>query len=462
MVGPDRLATLLDPWLAGGGATYVAVSRGVRALVLDGRLPDGTRLPSERALAATLGVSRTTVSAAYDLLRGEGYLRSAHGAGSLVSIPAARVHRPDAGREEPAGVLDLTVAALPAPARLLGAVTAASADLPAQLAGHGLHPFGLPALRAAVARHLTGRGLPTGPEQVMVTSGALQGWNLLVRAVCRPGRPVLVEQPTYPAVVDALRAHHVRAVPLPVTAAGWDRPPAGMSAAHLTPDGQNPTGFVADEAARREVLAGLRDAVVAVDETFADLVLDGPVPPPAALLRPDVVTLGSMNKAFWAGLRIGWVRADPGLLNRLAHERASVDLGSPVLDQLVAVRLLDDAAAILAERRDLLRRSRAALEEALRARLPDWRWTSPRAGMALWVELPRPSATRLAAAALDLGLRITAGPRFAVDGTADRWLRVPFTLPAGRADVVADLLRQAWERSFSWTGRDSRASRWTV
>ncbi|GHH27966.1 MocR-like transcription factor YczR [Lentzea cavernae] len=461
-MGPDRLAALLEPWLSGGGAAYVALSRGVRGLVLDGRLPHGARLPSERSLAATLGVSRTTVSAAYDLLRAEGYLRSAHGAGSSISIPSARVQRPDSVAGEPADVLDLTVAALPAPSQLLDAVTAASADLSSQLAGHGLHPFGLPSLRAAVARHLTGRGLPTEPEQVLVTSGALQGWNLVVRAVCRPGQPVLVEQPTYPAVLDALRAHHVRPVPLPVTAAGWDRPPAGMSAAHLTPDGQNPTGLVAGEDARRRVLADLRDAVVAVDETFADLVLDGPAPLPAAVLRHDVVTLGSMNKAFWAGLRIGWMRADPALLNRLAHERASVDLGSPVLDQLVAVRLLDDADAILSERRDLLRRSRAALEEALRARVPDWRWTSPRAGMALWIELPRPSATRLAASALDLGLRITAGPRFAVDGTADRWLRVPFTLPAGQAEVVADLLREAWERSSAPSTRDPRVSGWTA
>ncbi|MFD4635919.1 PLP-dependent aminotransferase family protein [Lentzea sp. NPDC058436] len=461
-MGPDRLATLLEPWLSDGGAAYVALSLGVRGLVLDGRLASGTRLPSERSLAATLGMSRTTVSAAYDVLRAEGYLRSAHGAGSLITIPSSGVQRPDARPGEPADVLDLTVAALPAPSQLPGAVTAAASDLSAQLAGHGLHPFGLPSLRAAVARHLTGRGLPTEAGQVLVTSGALQGWNLVVRAVCGPGRPVLVEQPTYPAVLDALRAHHVRPVPLPVTASGWDSAPAGMSAAHLTPDGQNPTGLVAGEDARRRILAELGDAVVAVDETFADLVLDGPVAPPAAVLRHDVVTLGSMNKAFWAGLRIGWIRADPALLNRLAHERASVDLGSPVLDQLVAVRLLDDASAILADRRDLLRRSRAALEDALRVRFPDWRWTSPRAGMALWIELPRPSATRLAASALDLGLRITAGPRFAVDGTADRWLRVPFTLRAGQAETVADLLGQAWERSSSPVSREPRVPGWTA
>ncbi|WP_051792594.1 PLP-dependent aminotransferase family protein [Amycolatopsis jejuensis] len=461
-MGPDHLANLLEPWLSDSLAGYAAVSMGIRSLVLDGRLPNGTRLPSERAFAATLGVSRTTVSAAYNLLRAEGYMRSAHGAGSLITLPAASVQRPDTRLGEPEEILDLTVAALPAPSRLVEAAVAAAAELPSLLAGHGLHPFGLPALRTAVAKHLTGRGIATDAEQILVTSGALQGWNLLLRAVGRPGRPVLVEQPTYPAVLDALRAHHLRPVPLPVTAAGWDPPPAGMTMAHLTPDGHNPTGLVADETARRRLLAGLQCPVVAVDETFADLILDGPTPPPAAALRHDVVTLGSLNKAFWAGLRIGWIRANPELLARLARERASIDLGSPVLDQLVAVHLLDDAATVLASRRDHLRRSRAALEQALRARLPDWQWFPPKAGMALWVELPRPSATRLAASALDLGLRIIPGPRFTVDGTADRWLRLPFTLTTGQAGIVAGLLEQAWERSALPTTRALRVPRWTA
>lgn len=461
-MGAERLAALLEPWLAGDVPVYVAVSVGVRSLALDGRLPVGTRLPSERALAAALGVNRTTVSAGYNVLRQEGYLRSAQGAGSRIILPATATQRPDTRPGEPREVLDLTVAALPAPGQLPEAVRAAATDLSAQLAGHGLHPFGLPALRTAVARHLTRRGLPTDAEQILVTSGVLQGWNLLLRALGRPGAAVLVEQPTYPAVLDAVRAHHLRPVPLPVTAAGWDRPAAGTTLAHLTPDGQNPTGLVADEAARRQVLAGLRGAVVAVDETFADLVLDGPVSPPAATLGRNVVTLGSMNKAFWAGLRIGWARAEPDLLNRLAQERASVDLAGPVLDQLVAVRLLQDADTILADRRDLLRRSRTALEQALRARLPDWRWSSPRAGMALWVELPRPAATRIASAALDLGLRITPGPRFTVDGTADRRLRLPFTTAPHEVDTVVGLLQEASLRSAAPANRDLPVPRWTA
>jgi DNA-binding transcriptional MocR family regulator len=82
--------------------------------------------------------------------------------------------------------------------------------------------------------------------------------------------------------------------------------------------------------------------------------------------------------------------------------------------------------------------------------------------MALWVELPRPSATRIASAALDLGLRITPGPRFTVDGTADRWLRLPFTLAPDQAEAVADLLQEASLRSVSPSHRELHVPRWTA
>lgn len=82
--------------------------------------------------------------------------------------------------------------------------------------------------------------------------------------------------------------------------------------------------------------------------------------------------------------------------------------------------------------------------------------------MSLWFELPRPSATRLATSALDLGLRIAPGPRFTVDGTADRWVRLPFTLAAGGADTVVDVLERAWERSSVPTTRAQRVPHWTA
>jgi DNA-binding transcriptional MocR family regulator len=460
-VRTDRLAELLSPWLTDGPA-YAGVATGIRGLALDGRLAVDTRLPSERQLAVALGFSRTTVTAAYDVLRDEGYLRSAAGAGSRVTLPSSAPVRPDADPGEPASVWDLTVAAAPAPAQLLDAVAGATADLRPLLAGHGLHPYGLPALRAAVAEHLTGRGLATTPEQVLVTNGALAGWDMLLRTVTRPGQRALVEQPTYAAALDAVAANHLRPVPLPVGAEGWELPAAPADVALLTPDGQNPTGLLADDGQRRALLAALDAPVVVSDETFTDLVLDGPRSTPMAALDRRVVTLGSMSKSFWSGLRVGWVRADPPLLARLAQVRGTIDLSSPVLGQLVAVRLLAVADDVLADRVAWLRAARDALLAALARQLPDWRVVPPRAGAVLWVELPGHSSTRLAAHALDLGLRVTPGPRFTVDGTADRWLRLPLSMSPDRADAAVALLHAAEERTVY--GADSRRtpSRWTA
>lgn len=459
----ERLADLLGPWL-GAGPTFRALADGVRGLVLDGRLPSGTRVASERSLATALGVSRTTVTAAYDLLRAQGYLRSAGPAGSRTALPQAHVQRPDADPGEPAGVRDLTVAAQPAPPQLVEAVAAAAADLPPLMAGHGLHPYGLPVLREAVAAHLSRGGLATHPEQVLITSGALHAWHLLLRVLTRPGQRVLVEQPTYPAVIDAVRAQHLRPVALPVTSAGWEAPRGGGALAHVTPDGQNPTGLLATTGQRRALLTALDAAVVAADETFVDLVLDGPAPPSlAALDREDrTVVLGSLGKSFWAGLRVGWVRGEPDLLVRLAQARASVDLTSPVLDQLVGAHLLARAGEVLPERRATLRRSRDALTSALARRAPDWSFAVPRAGVALWVQVPEPGSTRLVAHALDLGLRLSPGPRFTIDGTADRWLRVPLTVPPEDADGCVALLVEAHARAAASTPTMRTPARWTA
>ncbi len=222
---PRQLVELLRPWL-GSGPAYLALASGLRGLALDGRLPVGTRVPSERELAVALAVARNTVTAAYDVLRQEGYLRSDHGAGSRIAIPAAVPARPDAEPGATADLLDLTVAALPAPGLLLDAVERATIALRPLLAGHGLYPLGVPALRESVARHLSARGLATRSEHVLITNGALHGWDLVLRTLASPGDRVLVEQPTYPAVLDAVLAHRMRLLALPVTAAGWDLPTA--------------------------------------------------------------------------------------------------------------------------------------------------------------------------------------------------------------------------------------------
>ena len=469
---PRRAAVLLHPYL-GRGPAYAAVATGLRSLLLDGRIPAGSRLPSERDLAAALGTSRTTVTAGYDLLREQGFVRSRRGAGSTLVLPDARALRPlvPGAGPDPAGgadggrALDLAVAALPAPSALAELAHEAADALPAAMAGHGLHPLGLPALREALAARLSARGVATDPAQVLVTSGALHGWDLVLRALARPGARVLVEQPSYPAAVDAVVARGARPVPLPVGADGWDlplrTPPPVL--AHVTPDAQNPTGLVATAAQRRELLAALPSTTVVADETFAELLDDAPPPPLAALAPPGrVLVLGSLSKAVWAGLRVGWVRAPADVVRRLAVARGGQDLASPVLDQLLAVAVLARADALLAERRALLRRRRRALVAALAEHAPDWAVREPAGGMVLWVDLGAPLSTALAELAAGRGVRLAPGPRFGLGGTHDRWLRLPFTLPEEECAPLVRRLR-AWaaelepargrsrERPATWT-----------
>ncbi len=442
-----RLVELLGDWRVGGGARDRLVAR-LRGLVLDAQIPLETRLPSERALAAALGASRSTVSAAYDQLRAEGYLRSCRGSGSFAAVPDGHRGAPDA--LAPGDGIDLRIAALPGPPILGQLVDAAVADLPRWLDHHGYDPLGLPPLRRAIADRFTARGLPTRPEQVLVTNGALHALDLTVRALVPRGRNVIVEVPTYPAALDVLRAAHTRLRFVPVTAEGWhlDAFEASLrgtdpALAYLIPDFQNPTGALMDTPTRRRVLDRLAHSGTAavIDETFAELRLGELAPPPPAAGK-GVIRLGSLSKAVWGGLRIGWARAEPSLIARLATARGFSDMASPVIEQLVAVHVMERLEEILAERRVLLRRRYDTLARALAERLPDWRWSPPSGGLVIWAELPQPISTSLALDARRHGVHLTPGPRFGAAHLLERFVRLPFTESPDRLERATATLAQ--------------------
>ncbi|WP_089157368.1 MocR-like transcription factor YczR [Micromonospora sp. NBS 11-29] len=443
-----QLARLLGQWHGLPGRRrspdYAALAGAVRGLLADGRLPLGVRLPAERELAEALRISRTTVTAAYRELRESGHLASRRGAGSWTMLPGT--HRvastglwtPLDDRE----MIDLGVAALSAPPQLVPAARAATEDLPRYLGGAGYHPTGIIELREAVARGYTARGLPTSPEQIMVTSGTQHALDLVLRLALSPGGGVLVESPTYPNALAALGARRARIGTHGLSDDGWDtdlllgslrqtRP----KLAYLIPEFHNPTGHLM-AADLRERLVGAAHAAgtdLVVDESFVDLPLDGtPLPPPVAVFdrHSRVISIGGMSKPYWGGLRIGWVRASAPQVQRLAAARVGVDMASPVLDQLVAVHLLAEASTIVAARRAQLAVQRDALVAALADRLPEWRVTVPRGGVTLWAELDGPISSALARAAEEVGVRLAPGPRFGLDGTLERFLRLPFTLPA--------------------------------
>jgi DNA-binding transcriptional MocR family regulator len=156
-------------------------------------------------------------------------------------------------------------------------------------------------------------------------------------------------------------------------------------------------------------LARQSHAVVVEDAVMEDLVLRR-APPSLAALEPDrVITIGSLSKTVWGGLRVGWIRASGEAVLRLGRVRASFELGSPVLEQAAALQVLDDYDELLERRRELVATRLAVLCEELRARLPEWTFPEPRGGLCVWAQLPRGSADALAQLALRRGVAIASG-----------------------------------------------------
>jgi len=467
-IGARSFARLLGDWRPPEGRGLAdALAERIRLLVLDGRLPLHTRLPAERELAAAIGVSRTTVATSYDALRGEGVLRSRRGAGSWTQLPAGPPDDAGPAPFSPLGddaLYDLAHAAPSAPSAALRAAAAAAVrDLDVLLAGHGYDLSGQPALRAAIAARYTARGLPTSPDQVLVTAGAVHGIHLALTVLAGPGDRVLVEHPTYPNALGAITTRGARPVPVPMAPdadgrSRWDLDlltsavrDAAPRLAYLIPDFQNPTGALLDDADRARLveLARRTGTPLLVDETLTDLALDGqevvPVAAHGAADSPLVLSIGSASKSFWGGLRIGWIRTSAAMVRRLAAARAGVDLGGPALEQLTVARLLaEHDEQVLAERRRELAAARDHLLGRLARTFPGWRPSRPTGGLALWVDLGRPESSRLTAAARRHDVLLAAGPRFGLDGAFERYLRLPYTLRPDRLDEAVDRLAAAW------------------
>jgi DNA-binding transcriptional MocR family regulator len=463
LVSAPRLSSLVGDLRSARPPVYAALASRVQLLVADGRLPVGVRLPAERDLGAALGLSRATVTAAYRRLREDGWATARQGSGTFTALPAGTASGAWVPAPAAEGLVDLAHAAPGAPPEVASAYAAALAELPRLLPGHGYHPEGLPDLRARIADRYTARGLPTTPEQVLVTAGALHGVATVAEVLVRASTRVLVESPSYPNALDALRARRARLVPVPLAPSddGADRYVAEVTRvaresspalAYLMPDFQNPTGLVLDGAQRARLAAGLQGAgtVAIVDETLAELVLDGEAPPAYGIGgRADrVVTVGSLSKSFWGGLRIGWLRAEPALVQRLAGAALRTYMSGPAVEQLAACHLLDGADATLAVRRTALRQQRDALVDALATHLPSWQARVPAGGLVLWCRLPMPMSSSLVEAARRRGVLLAAGPRFAagVGGAAavfeDR-LRLPFSQPVDVLERAVPLLAEA-------------------
>ena len=456
--GSMGFAGALGAWRDRPGPLADARAPAVREAVVDGRLPAGTRLPSERELARTLGISRGTVVTALTLLRDDGWLHTRHGSGSVVRLPERLTERTAPWSLDRGGAsdtdLDLTLAVTAAPHHAYLAAQARAVERSATLlVDSGVASAGLPRLRELLADRYTRAGLATRPEQILVTSGARAALTLLLEQLHTDRRaPVAVESPTFPGSLDILRRRRARLLPIPVTAAyGWDTErladtvrSGAPQLACLIPDFHNPTGALMPDATRSAVaeLAERHGLTVVVDETMRELDLRTPARPVPHLSGTRVIQIGSASKVLWSGLRVGWIRAAADLVREVQRNPLQAQLSPPPLEQLIAAELLGEGLdEIVADRRTRLRAQR----DHLAALLADTGWTYgiPDGGLSLWVHLgAATAASELAASAARRGLAVSPGPRFAADrATLTHYLRLPFTATPEVLTRAVGLLR---------------------
>lgn len=465
----DLLVQQLGGWSKKAGPIHGRLEFALEKAIQQGILLPGTRLPAERKLAQALAVSRTTVVTAYNNLRAAGWLESRLGSGTWIAAGRAAHarHSAHASALEGSPLVNLLSAgdseavdfgvATPKPlAGLPRSLYSISPEVQeALLAERNYMPFGLPALRDAIARYYRQMGIPTETEQILVTAGAQQAISLVTGLYVQRGDTVLAENPTYFGALQAFRLAGARLVALSVGArhvvpSGLrDRILAhGPRLVYLTPTHQNPTGVVMPELARRDIARLSEEFGIPVVEdcTLADLEIDDKTPKPVAAHAPDgnVLSIGSLSKLYWAGLRVGWVRATAGVISQLARLKSTTDLGSPLITQVLGSQLLSELSQAKALRQKELAAGRSFLVELLRNHFPEWTFTVPSGGLCLWVRLPGCDTRHFTQFAARFGVALTQGSLFSSDDTYNEFLRIPFLLDEEATTTGVLRLKSAW------------------
>jgi GntR family transcriptional regulator/MocR family aminotransferase len=374
----------------------------LRDAVRGGRLGPGAALPSSRALARELGVSRGVVVEAYAQLAAEGYLVARQGAPTRVSeaaspgpgaTPAAPAERPPrydcrTGRPD--------VSLFPRNA-WLASLRRALRDAPDARLDYG-DPRGAPELRAALARYLGRvRGVAADPERVVVTSGMAQGMALFARALTAGGaRRIAMEDPSSAPGRGQLASNGLELVPVRVDHDGLQTARLehiDLDAAMITPAHQFPLGVVLAPERRATLLdwAAHAGAVVLEDDYDAEYRYDRQPVGAVQGLAPDLVAYaGSASKTLAPGLRLGWLVVPERLLDAVTDAKESDDLGTPVVEQLALADFLERGQLDrhLRRTRSVYRARRDALVAALERHLPECRPAGVAAGLHLVVHLP--------------------------------------------------------------------------
>ena len=456
--------------------------------IASGAVAAGRQLPPERDLAAALNISRATVVSAYRELEARGLVRGYVGRGTFVSATPDAASAPFAWRGKIAAsalqanettVRDLVRAAadpnlisvaagvpaldcFPTEAfqRAMNHVLATQADAAWRHGPtEGLQPF-----REALAHRFGGE-----PEHILVLAGAQQGLDLLARCLIDRGDAVIIDRPGYLGAIQTFRNAGARLVGWDITRADTDeleelllryRP----KLIYTNPTHHNPTGTSLAMRTRRELLelAARYRVPIVEDDTYRDLALTGPPPPPSLFALDEshavVIRLNSFAKMLAPGLRLGWISAVRPIVEQLALIKQQVDPHTQNLSQMVICELVEQGVfdQHLATLKSEHRRRRDAMVQALRQHVPagQLRFSVPDGGMYLWCELP--SGIRARAVqdhARRESVMILTGDPFYVDQGGDHQIRICYTSqPASRAVQIARTLA----RSLAAAARDGR------
>ncbi|MEO0479998.1 MAG: PLP-dependent aminotransferase family protein [Planctomycetota bacterium] len=428
------------------------IATDLRQQIERGDLGPGDRLPTLRATALAHGVHPSTAQQAYRQLQGEGLVSSQVGRGTVVLEP--EVAQPQSTPQRPRGKFS------PAARAALAAVDNARGWSLPNLADCefdflSLHPepslFPADELKAAIdsaldpSRTALGYGDPAGSprlrqllaerggrrtEEVLVTSGAQQGIDLVVRALVAPGEAVAVAVPTYPQLFGLLATQGVRAVPIE-SEDGIADPESlrevtrrdDVRLVYVMPSFHNPTGHTLDLDERKRFFDVLADTEVPVleDEYESDLRFRGEAPPTLASLDPRgrTVTVRTVSKALFPGLRLGWLEANADLLSPMLALKQFSDIETSGFLQEVLLLLLERGALDehLDRLREDLRRRHDLADRMLTDRLGEQlRWQSPEGGPMLWIRCDGLDAEQIARRASEKGVAVLPNRVFDPEG----------------------------------------------
>ena len=438
---------------------YRQLSEQIAHQIRRGLLARGERLPATRELAGLLGLNRTTVSAAYEILESEGLISGQVGRGSFVTGGAGSAGGVDwnglleRGDTSPAGPnggwsKDVISFAVSRPSRDLFPLDEFRATCGTVLARGDLadilqlgSPGGYEPLRRYLMEEARRQEVAGPGDDLLITNGCQQALDLIGRVLLKPGDTVAVEDPLYTGLKNLLTGMGTQLCGVPVGADGMDAAQLERVLERdkprflvVTSNFQNPTGASLPLAARKALLDAARRASVPVieNDAYGELRYSGE-PLPALKQLDDgggTVLLRSFSKVSFPGLRVGWAVGPKPLIDRLRHAKEAADLHTDQLSQAVLLEFAESGR--LEAHRTRMRqagseRLAATLESCAKYLPAGTRWTRPEGGMNVWVRLPEPlDAGELLARAQRAGVAYMPGRYFAVSRLEPGALRLSF------------------------------------